>query len=329
MPFVATRKARRLEWQDVRPRNAEQDDAWEIANRAQPRFAREFNRTIRSVVDEQSRRRLLEALRAGDINRAVDAYPWLNSGDEASEAIWGAYLAGLQRVYSDTLAEGATAALGAVRAPFEVVSKAIGLTPKGGGTREIGGLAREFSPIPFSERWVDSRSVELVTNVSNSQRSALRNLILDMTREGRRPEEMLPQIERIVGLTERDASAVLNRENLLIEQGVPKEKRTQLLDRFSRKLLRRRAENIARTELIEAQSQGISDAWRVAREQGFIPDTAEEEWIASFGERTCRICEGLNGQRVPVGEPFESDIIGLIDRPPAHPSCRCTRILVQ
>jgi len=327
--FVSTRKARRLEWQDVAPRNEEQADAWEIANRNQARFSAAFSRTIRSVIDESSRQRLFNALVAGDLNGAINAFPWLNEGDEASVAIWSAYTEGLRRAYSDVLAQGATAALEEIPAPFEFISKVIGVTPTGGGTRGLIGLEVPFSQVPFSERWIEAQAARLVVSVSDTQRTMLRDLILRMFSEGRPPREMLEQIERVVGLTPRDAQAVANREALLIGQGVTVSKRTTALDRYSKQLLRRRGQNIARTELISAQSQGITDAWRIAKQEGFIASSALEEWIASRGPRTCKICIGLDGQQVPVGEPFTSELIGLIERPPAHPSCRCTRILVQ
>jgi hypothetical protein len=50
------------------------------------------------------------------------------------------------------------------------------------------------------------------------------------------------------------------------------------------------------------------------------PEEWERVWIADETERTCELCQDLDGTTADLGEPFEGGIM----RPTAHPSCRCT-----
>lgn len=50
----------------------------------------------------------------------------------------------------------------------------------------------------------------------------------------------------------------------------------------------------------------------------------EYEFMASFGERTCEVCGGLDGKRFRLGDKqFGANF------PPLHPNCRCTTIAVD
>lgn len=47
----------------------------------------------------------------------------------------------------------------------------------------------------------------------------------------------------------------------------------------------------------------------------------EYEFMASFGERTCEVCGGLDGQRFKLADKQFG-----VNFPPVHPNCRCTTI---
>lgn len=46
--------------------------------------------------------------------------------------------------------------------------------------------------------------------------------------------------------------------------------------------------------------------------------------MASFGERTCDVCGGLDGQRFKLSEKQPG-----VNFPPLHPNCRCTTVAVD
>lgn len=79
----------------------------------------------------------------------------------------------------------------------------------------------------------------------------------------------------------------------------------------------RRAELIAQTEPTNAYAAGNMAAWKEAEnELGLsivkVWNTANDDW-------TCAICRPLNQQERPLDELFD----GGIERPAAHPRCRC------
>ena len=70
---------------------------------------------------------------------------------------------------------------------------------------------------------------------------------------------------------------------------------------------------IARSEVTRVSANGVQDYYK---EKGI----KTYEWVASLGDRTCPICEGLNGKTFPIdGGPLPGD---------PHPNCRCTIIAV-
>ena len=86
----------------------------------------------------------------------------------------------------------------------------------------------------------------------------------------------------------------------------------------------------ALAELLDAS---LSNAGRLIRtETSHIHNTAEiaaydaagyeeYEFMASFGERTCEVCGGLDGQHFKI-----ADIQYGVNFPPVHPNCRCTTV---
>jgi SPP1 gp7 family putative phage head morphogenesis protein len=72
------------------------------------------------------------------------------------------------------------------------------------------------------------------------------------------------------------------------------------------------AEMVARTEVARAQNAGVIEAYRAA-------GVERVTFIAADDERTCPVCEELDGQTFDLSEIEGSD-----EEIPVHPSCRCT-----
>lgn len=175
---------------------------------------------------------------------------------------------------------------------------------------------------PFAFQWIDTRTAALVTQVADETKAAIRGVIREAFLNGDPPRKSAQTIRTLVGLTERDSKAVLRYWRTVAMDGNRSAKvADDMADTYARKLLRRRAENIARTETINAANAGVRFSWQEAKGQGLTLPGSMMEWIAALdSKRTCQRCIAMDSQKVPIGQPFMSDI-GPIDGPTLHPSC--------
>ena len=199
-------------------------------------------------------------------------------------------------------------------------------------------------------RFAQAQASSLVTNISIETEQAIRHIVVRGQREGLNARAQAQAIQRIVGLTDRDARAVDRFYMGLLDSGTNQARARELADRMAARLLKRRAENIARTETIRAANMGTQLSWQAAMDNGLLPRTTQKVWIAAQDSRTCAICAVLDGQVISVSTSFDvqeraasftqeggdfqvASKVPLknpsMERtPPAHPSCRCTIGLV-
>jgi hypothetical protein len=79
-----------------------------------------------------------------------------------------------------------------------------------------------------------------------------------------------------------------------------------------------RAQLIAETEIKNANSQGVLEAYRLAEANGI---SLNKYWQTNGGEHCCDDCQGNEDQGpIPIDEPFQSGD----DCPAAHPGCNCS-----
>ena len=258
----------------------------------------------------------LRAVEAGEmtVGEVVDAVPLFNAADPLSEKLWNMLSASLARAIESTIEDAGDSEVRAQGWQFRFeVEKADKPTPIN----------------PFSLAYVRERTAFLVANISDSQRDMLQQLITESFARGDGPMAILKEIEELVGLTTREATAVQNRKALLVSQGIPEVSMVKQVERYANSLLSKRARRIARTEIISSYTKGLMDSWTLAQENDDIAPDTQKEWIEmTLSTRTCPICRGLARQQVPITENFVSDIVGPLERPPAHPQCRCTMVLV-
>lgn len=214
-------------------------------------------------------------------------------------------------------------------------------------TRAAEATAAEFNLAfdivnPYAVRWAQQHAAETIQGISAETQQAVRDIINRAIIEGNAPRVQAQEIRRIVGLTQRDALAV---DRFLQGLGQTPNARAQA-DRMADRLLRRRAENIARTETMLAANRGQQAAWDAAADQGLISRGAQKVWIATGDRRTCPICRVLDGKVVGFQDGFSISEEAIFDQagevagtrplktphtertPPAHASCRCTTGLV-
>lgn len=199
---------------------------------------------------------------------------------------------------------------------------------------------------PRAVRWAEDHAARLIVGIDSETRKAIRSIVVRGQREGINVRSQAQLIREIVGLTNRDARAVDRFYTGLVQDG--RKNADVMRGRMARRLLRRRAENIARTETIRASNMGVQLTWRTAMDQGLLPQTARKVWIVTPDNRLCPLCAPLDGAVVGVAEPFQADVeatgfkvtsqtgtdrIEITDSrptrpftdltPPRHPSCRC------
>lgn len=161
----------------------------------------------------------------------------------------------------------------------------------------------------------------MVRQVDNETRLGIQQVILQAFQNGDPPSVVARKIRDMIGLTGRDAQAVYNYYRELVKAGLPETKIDALVDKYTDKKLRERAERIARTEMNSAANAGTQAAWREADRQGLLSPWTKREWIAAVEDpRTCPVCRLLDGQRVGLNEPFYAGGRAVM-MPPAHVNC--------
>ncbi len=133
-------------------------------------------------------------------------------------------------------------------------------------------------------------------------------------------------IRPLIGLTERQALAVLARRVALLKAGKPADQVTRMVEKYGARLLKQRAEMIARTEVNRASIDGQLELWRQAQRKGLLPSQAKKTWVVTLDDRLCPVCEAVGGISVPLDQAFQvkrGNVLG----PPAHPNCRCALVL--
>ena len=179
---------------------------------------------------------------------------------------------------------------------------------------------------PHTIPWLERRTAELVTEITASTREAIRETVAQAYLEGGSTARLARRIRPLIGLRSDQIRAVMRRAADLEASGASASSIDRAIGAYGRKLLRQRATLIARTETMFAQAAGRDQAWRVAAEEGLVPQGSVRIWIADPGERTCPICSELDGQEAPLGGAFEA-FGELYYTEPAHPACRCTLVL--
>ncbi len=122
------------------------------------------------------------------------------------------------------------------------------------------------------------------------------------------------QISRVLaqGMIDGDGPAVLARKLVAVINGTGAGE-LGITDTLGRYIpARRRAEMLARTEIISAHHQAMIQEYENWAVEGFV---VKAEWSTAGDDRVCAVCEGFEGQVFTLNE-----IRSLI---PAHPLCRC------
>jgi len=194
------------------------------------------------------------------------------------------------------------------------------------------GLGGQFRLVnPSAVLWASTRSSNLIVQIQESQRNAVRDIVAQAVAGGGTAETVARQVRAVVGLDPRRAAALGKfAQERFTQATTPKAQAAaaKAVERYRKRLLRSRGEVIARTEVLSAMHAGQLDAWTEAKNRGEIGAGMVKRWIVTPDDRLCPYCAPLQGQQVQPTEPFKTTY-GPKDTPPAHPQCRCVMALVR
>lgn len=172
---------------------------------------------------------------------------------------------------------------------------------------------------PKAVEWADLHTGAMVTQVSDQTRKAIRATIRQALDDGLPPSEVARRIRSLIGLTERDALAVGRLRTRLEDEDRAPDQVERMTTRYANRLLRRRAQTIARHETMQAANAGQLGLWRQSVDDGLLLESEwERRWITAHDERTCPICKPLDGTRAPM---LTGAFPGGYGQPPAHVTC--------
>lgn len=192
---------------------------------------------------------------------------------------------------------------------------------------------------------------ELIAQLDDQARDTVETIIVTGLKQGLGPADIVGDIRDMIGLTDQQALAVMNYENMLrdlnpnalrrqlrnaehddrlqdaIDSGedLPDDLIASMSAQYLENYLDYRAATIAQTESVRAVNAGLHDAYKQAVGRGALPSEAVRRFW-QLGDSPCPVCESIpdnNPDGVGVDEDFDSDD-GPQDDPPIHPSCQCS-----
>lgn len=277
--------------------------SWESIRRISDKY---LPRWIRTILDgfEKARagtsiRALIRLLEGEEFDKVVDEIDWIHIDGPQAEGVRAA-LPILIRDVLESTAQEAGSVLGrrreiAVVGAFDVVN-------------------------PRVTEWVREHAGARITEISEASRQTIREIIERGYEARMSPQELARSIRDSIGLHSRQARALENLRLRMVKDGKSPAQIERTTEAYRKRLLRRRAEMIARTEIIRAETQGQLELWRQQVEAGILEATAFKEWVVTPDDRLCPECEDMDGAKVPL----DADFVGADDGPPLHPNCRCT-----
>ena len=192
-------------------------------------------------------------------------------------------------------------------------------------TKQVMGLEGRFDVM--SDAVIEATknlNIQLSTNLTKNAKENLRSVIEEYAQGSISRQEAVKRIQLETGLLPQHAKAVKNYRKTLLDAGTPRAKANSLAESYAKRLLKYRANMIARTEVARATGIGQTNFWIQMKQQDMLPDTANRVWITSVDERSCDFCNSMNGQVATIDGGWDT-AKGYLEYPQAsHPHCRCS-----
>lgn len=292
----------------VRVEKASQKETWtllqSIADKMAPRMRKQYLDALKQVRSQVSVKELADAFRTGQYTIVERA---LKLDQTLPVAVKRSISDGVRSVFGDA---------GQV---------SVGLLPKA-----IQPLMRFDMMHPRTVDFLRSYELNLIENITKQTKEGVRQVIIDAFEKGRHPYESAEELKSIIGLNQKQATALRNYREMLIEEGHRGSGLKKLVSRYEDTLLDTRTKTIARTETMRAANAGYSELWQQAAAEGLIdPNKARRVWILTPDDKLCDHCRAvrnLNPKGVRMDEEFKT-LDGSVHAPPLHPNCRCVTVI--
>jgi hypothetical protein len=181
-----------------------------------------------------------------------------------------------------------------------------------------------------SVKYAQQQSGKLIAAITDSQREAIRSVMGEALQGRHTVDEAARIVRGSIGLHPAWADAVtkyrLKQEARFVREGASPAAAAKRADKmaltYRNRLIARRAQTIARTEIQTASNLGRYAGWAQMIGSGVAKPTSMKEW--SPGPGACEKCASVSGETVRWDAQFSNGLV----MPPAHPNCRCTAVLV-
>ena len=178
--------------------------------------------------------------------------------------------------------------------------------------------------------WAGRHAAARVTSISESTRDALREIVrnsFDLEGGALSRAQLAGQIQQSIGLSAPQAKALATFRSDLIAQGLTAKQIDQLTNRYSRRMIKHRAQVIAQHEGMTAGNEAQRRLWTESQRQGLLDsETYEREWVGIMMDgRICQVCWDLHGDRAEIRGSYSNGLSG----PPEHVKCRCQERIVR
>ena len=298
-----------------------------IADKAAPKVFRAFNQAVARLSLSVSVNKATAFLEQGDMSNALEVPNWAQFEQDI-----------IDLPLTKPFMEGAEMAVDEIIRNKELREVALENINKASAAVEIE-LAFNLRDVE-AERFLVQNQQFLVNSIAIESKDAVRNVILRGFEEGKPPRVMAREIKNLVGLNNKQATAIINLRTRLNEQmaagkspfktiPLTPDKIDDIVAKATKKAIRQRAENLARTETIRASNSGRYNTWSQAISEGLLPSTVSVRWITAGDERVCFFCGPLDNTVVGFRESFSASVErqnGSIStlaeiHPPLHPLC--------
>lgn len=172
---------------------------------------------------------------------------------------------------------------------------------------------------PEAIAWAEREAAQLVKDIDDTAKAAIRAVVVESFEAGINPHDVARIIRKSIGLTERDAGAVMNRQLKLLADGVSSARASAKAKQYADTLLRRRADTIALNEAMRASAEGQRQLWHRAESKGLLTGRERKMLIQVD---PCPICAPMATEIVGINDDFSQGL------PPFHVRCRCVEGLV-
>lgn len=202
----------------------------------------------------------------------------------------------------------------------------------GAGKAAVNTLPKSIKPLirfdatnPRIKKVIAKEVGKLLTDITKEAKKGIREIIKRSFKEGLPTRDIAKLIPDSIGLNARQSKALINKRIALEKAGIKGSRLDEALKKYAKQKLKERKNMIARTETIRAVNMGQQEVWEQASEQGLLnKQKSTKVWVVTPDDKTCKICLGIEGQEVLLGEKFYVPDLGIhVRTPPAHPNCRC------